>query len=350
VQKLGLPIEEKMKAFLKWTSISVFVVAVLLATAITATIGWRPILGPKYRSATNRKFESTPQRLARGRYLMTSVSGCFGCHSEHDWKSHGAPVVPGTEGAGEVMPLPEVPGTVVAPNITSDVETGVGGWSDDELARAIREGVDRNGRTLFPMMPYERYRTMADEDLASIIVYMRTIPPIRRQLAQSEIIFPVKYLVRSAPEPVTQPVSSDAAQSTNPVIRGAYLLNIAGCADCHTPDVRGVPVAGMDFAGGAPRNGPWGTVSAANITPDDSGIKYYDEALFIQTMRTGYVRARELKPIMPYWIFGQMTDNDLKAVFAYLRTLKPVHHRVDNSETATLCKLCRQKHGAGDQN
>jgi mono/diheme cytochrome c family protein len=218
------------------------------------------------------------------------------------------------------------------------------------LARAIREGVDRNGRTLFPMMPYERYRTMADEDLASIIVYMRTIPPIRRQLAQSEIIFPVKYLVRSAPEPVTQPVSSDAAQSTNPVIRGAYLLNIAGCADCHTPDVRGVPVAGMDFAGGAPRNGPWGTVSAANITPDDSGIKYYDEALFIQTMRTGYVRARELKPIMPYWIFGQMTDNDLKAVFAYLRTLKPVHHRVDNSETATLCKLCRQKHGAGDQN
>jgi hypothetical protein len=106
----------------------------------------------------------------------------------------------------------------------------------------------------------------------------------------------------------------------------------------------------MDFAGGAPRNGPWGTVSSANITPDDSGIKYYDEALFVQTLRTGYVRARELKPIMPYWIYGRMTDDDLKAVFAYLRTLKPVHHRVDNSETASLCKLCRQKHGAGDQN
>ncbi len=53
---------------------------------------------------------------------------------------------------------------------------------------------------------------------------------------------------------------------------------------------------------------------------------------------------------MPYWIYGQMTDDDLKAIFAYLRTLKPVHHRVDNSETATLCKLCRQKHGAGEQN
>jgi hypothetical protein len=101
--------EERMKVFLKWTSISVFIVAVLLATAITATIGWRPILGPKYRYVSNRKFEATPQRLARGRYLMTSVSACFGCHSEHDWKSHGAPMVPGMEGAGEVMPLPEVP-------------------------------------------------------------------------------------------------------------------------------------------------------------------------------------------------------------------------------------------------
>jgi mono/diheme cytochrome c family protein len=339
-----------MTGLLKWTAISVIVLGVLLATGITATIGWRPILGPKYRSVTSRRFESTPQRLERGRYLVTGVAGCFACHSEHDWTSHGAPIPAGMEGAGEVMPMPELPGRVVAPNITSDVETGVGAWSDDELARAIREGVDRQGRTLFPMMLYERFRQMSDEDLASIIVFLRTVPPKRRQLVRSEIIFPVKYLVRSAPEPVTESVPSDAAMNTDPVKRGAYLVQLGGCEDCHTPSLRGQPIAGMEFAGGEPRNGPWGNVSSANLTPDDSGIKYYDEALFLQVMHTGYVRARELKPIMPYWVFGHMTDDDLKAIFAYLRTVKPIHHRVDNSEAATLCKLCQRKHGAGQEN
>lgn len=338
-----------MKTFLKWSAISLFILVVLLATGITATIGWRPILGPKYRAVTTRKFEATPQRLERGRYLATSVSGCFGCHSEHDWKSHGAPTTPGTEGTGEVMPFPDLPGRVVAPNITPDPETGIGNWTDDELARAIREGVARDGHTLFPMMPYERFREMSDEDLASIIVYLRTLPPIRRQLPRSEIVFPVKYLINSAPQPV-ESVSSDAVTSADPVKRGAYLVSIGGCQDCHTAAVHGEPVAGLEFAGGVPLTGPWGMVASANLTPDDSGIKYYDESLFLQVMHTGFVRARELKPIMPYWEFGNMKDEDLKAIFAYLRTLKPVRHRVDNAEAVSECKLCRMKHGAGQQN
>ncbi len=336
--------------FLKWTAISAIVLVILVVTAISATIGWRPIFGPKARPLTSRKFEFTPQRLERGRYLATSVTGCFGCHSEHDWKSHGAPIVPGTTGAGEVMPFADLPGRVVAPNITSDVATGVGGWTDDELARAIREGISRDGRTLFPMMPYEHFRKMSDEDLASIIVFLRTVPPIRRELPKTEIIFPVKYLMRSAPEPVNEPVSSADATSADPVKRGAYLVNLADCAFCHTPHVRGQPVAHMGFAGGMVLTGPWGSVASANLTPDASGINYYDEALFIQTLRTGYVRARELKPIMPYWEYGRMRDEDLKAIFAYLRTVKPVKHRVDNSESLSACKTCQQKHGGGEQN
>ena len=336
--------------FLKWSAIGLVVLGILLATAISASIGWRPFLGPKFRTVTDRKFEATPQRLERGRYLTTSVAGCFGCHSEHDWKSHGAPVPTGMEGAGEVMPIPDLPGRVVAPNLTSDRETGLGAWTDDEIARAIREGVDRNGRTLFPMMPYGAFRRMSDEDLASIVVFLRSLPPVRRQLPATEIIFPVRYLIRSAPEPLTETVSSDAATNTDPVKRGAYLTNLAGCGDCHTPSVRGQEVEGMAFAGGGIFTGPWGTLASANLTPDDSGIKYYDEALFLQAMHTGYVRARELKPIMPYWEFGKMNDDDLKAIFAYLRTVKPVKHRVDNAEAASQCKLCRQKHGAGQQN
>ena len=95
---------------------------------------------------------------------------------------------------------------------------------------------------------------------------------------------------------------------------------------------------------------PKGEASTANITPDPSGISYYDEVLFIEVMRTGYVKARKLSSIMPFNAFKNLTDDDLKAIFAYLRTLKPVKHRVDNTEPPTYCKLCRQKHGGGNQN
>ena len=106
----------------------------------------------------------------------------------------------------------------------------------------------------------------------------------------------------------------------------------------------------MDFAGGQVFDGAWGRTVSANITPDASGISYYDEALFLQVMRTGYVKARKLDALMPTEQYRGMTDDDLKAIFGYLRTLKPVKHRVDNTLPPTYCKLCRAKHGAGDQN
>ena len=106
----------------------------------------------------------------------------------------------------------------------------------------------------------------------------------------------------------------------------------------------------MTFAGGTVFEGPWGRVATANLTPDPSGIPYYDEALFVQALRTGYVKARELKQIMPWAVYRNMTDDDLKAIFAYLKTVKPVHHRVDNSESATMCPQCKVAHGGGDQN
>ncbi len=106
----------------------------------------------------------------------------------------------------------------------------------------------------------------------------------------------------------------------------------------------------MEFAGGFVLEGPWGRVASANITPDPSGIPYYDEAQFIQTMRTGYVKARKLNQIMPWWHFRDLTDDDLRDLFAFLQTLKPVKHRVDNETPPTPCKLCGNRHGLGDNN
>ncbi len=273
---------------------------VLLAIAITATIGWRPFIGPNARTLTGRTFEASPARLARGQYLAENVANCFACHSDRDWSRDDAPEVPGTHGAGTPkFPLQDLPGAVYPPNITPDKETGAGNWTDDQLARAIREGIGNDGRALFPFMPYENFRYLSDEDLASIVVYLRSIPPVRRAVPKTELIFPVKYLIRSAPQPVTGPVAEP--DTSTAVKRGDYLVTIGGCRDCHTPMTNGQRMMQFDLAGGFLLRGPWGEVASANITQSPSGIPYYDEGLFLEVMRKGWVKARQLKQIMPWW-------------------------------------------------
>ncbi len=326
----------------------VLIAAVLASVAITFTIGWRPIIGPRRRATTNRKFESSPERLARGRYLFKFVAGCEDCHSPRDMNKPGAPISEGAEASGQQFLIDGVPAKLYAPNLTSDPDTGVATWSDDELGRAIREGVTREGRAMFPIMPYEDFRYMSDEDLASVVVYMRSLPAVKHALPESVVFAPVKYLIRDVPQPITAPVPPP--NSSTAAARGAYLARLAACNECHTPAKRGTPIPGMDFAGGFVMSGPWGSVATANITPDPSGISYYDENLFREVMRTGMVRARKLNELMPYNQYKGMTDGDISDIFAFLRTLKPVSHRVDNTEPPTMCKKCGFKHGLGDKN
>jgi mono/diheme cytochrome c family protein len=197
-------------------------------------------------------------------------------------------------------------------------------------------------------MPYAHFRALPDEDVASIVVYLRSLPPVRNALPPTELAFPVKYLIRAAPQPLDGPVAEP--DMSTPVKRGAFLVNVAACADCHTPQDRGRPLPGMDFAGGRVLEGPFGRAASANLTPDPSGIPYYDQAQFVQALRTGYVGARRLNQIMPWSSFRNMTDQDLESVYAYLKTLTPVAHRVDNTENATYCALDKSVHGLGDRN
>jgi Cytochrome c len=334
--------------FLRFAAYAFLIVVVVLALGITFTIGWRPIIGPRIRPTTSRKFESTPERLARGRYIFKFVSGCEDCHFPHDTNKPGAPIIEGAESSGQEFLIDGVPAKLFAPNLTADPETGVATWTDDELGRAIREGVTREGRTMFPIMPYEDFRYMSDEDLASVVVYMRSLPAVKHSLPESVVFAPVKYLIRDVPRPITAPVPPP--DSSTAAARGAYLARLAACNGCHTPAKRGAPIPGMDFAGGFVMSGPWGSVATANITPDPSGISYYDEDLFREVMRTGMVRARKLNVLMPFNAYKGMTDGDISDIFAFLKTLKPVSHRVDNTETPTMCKKCGFKHGLGDKN
>jgi hypothetical protein len=118
-------------------------VLLLLVVAAISAVGWQVVLGPTARAVTDRKFESSPARLARGEYL-TEAAACFHCHSEHDFTNQDYPISPGRKGAGWEMPIPEL-GKMVSRNITSDPETGLGAWTDDEIARAIQEGISRDG-------------------------------------------------------------------------------------------------------------------------------------------------------------------------------------------------------------
>ena len=312
---------------------------VLLGVAITFTIGWRPFVGPRVRATTNRQFERTPERLARGRYLVQGLLGCESCHTPSDWSQHGAPKMAGMELAGQDFTLPGVPGTLFAPNLTPDVETGAGRWSDDELSRAIREGIKHDGGTIFPLMPYSLYKNLSDEDVASVVVFLRSLPPVRHPLAPSKINFPVNLLVRGEPQPVTHPMP---ALATDALARGKYMLTL-GCG-CHNT------IDKLPYAGGESLAGPWGSVVSANITPDASGISYYSEQTFITALHTGYVGARELNSIMPFGEFNNLTDDDLRAMYAYLRSVPPIKHRVDNTLPPTYCKVCKQKHGGGEEN
>lgn len=300
----------------------------------------------KVRPLTDRKFKRTPERLARGRYLVNGIGECFACHGPFDLNAPGWPPVPGKEGSGFDFGSLGTPGGVAA-NLTPDHETGTGNWTDDMLARAIREGVRHDGHLIDPtIMPYEFYHSMSDEDLASIIVYLRSIPPIRNALpapkTSDDIVAPyaIPIYVRVPPPD----------QST-PVKRGAYLVQLGACQWCHTlRDENRQSLPGLEFGGGDLITGLPEQASSANLTPDPSGISYYDEAQFLRTMHTGKVGARKISPNMPWWFFGQMNDNDLKAMFSYLATVKPVHHRVDNSEPVAYCRICKRKHHGGALN
>jgi len=325
---------------------------VLAVVGGLTAIGWQVVLGPKARPVTDRKFDVTDARLARGKYLVEGVASCFHCHSEHDMKDPELRMVEAKKGAGWELPIPEL-GTLAAPNITPDRETGIGAWTDDEVARAIQEGVAKDGTALFPVMPYMNFRHLTDEDLASIVVYLRSIPPVRNTAPPRKLIFPLNHLVNTMPVPLTSHEPQPAR--TTAEARGEYLVRVvAGCQDCHTPaDDKGQPLPGMDFSGGGLFHDPsqgGKEVFSANITMDPSGIQHYDEALFIQTLHTGQIPGRMLNHIMPFENYERMTDDDLRDIFAFLKAQPHVKHRVSNVDPPTKCAVCGQTHGLGELN
>jgi hypothetical protein len=324
-----------MKTFFKVLGGLLLVVLALALGAFT----WLTLKRPAAHPPSAEKLEATPARLARGEYLTEHVSACTDCHSDH-LDTFGFPVKPGTKGVGGYIFDEKIgfPGVVAAQNITSDPDTGLGKWTDGEILRSIREGIDRDGNALFPMMPYEHFRHMSDEDAKSIVVYLRTLPPIKHAVPDKHLKFPLNFIVKFIPKPIEGEVAAPDAKDT--VACGKYLTTIGGCLECHTPhNEKNQLIAGQEFSGGWRMEGPWGTVNTANLTPAaHTYMGRATKAEFIGRFQAFASMTAENAPaappgrntVMPWLAFGKMTTEDLGAIYDYLKTLQP-NPRVVNS-------------------
>ena len=323
-----------MKTFFKVVGIVLLVVIALAAIGVS----WLALRKPAQRDASTEKVEATPERLARGQYLTNHVSICADCHSERTYQ-YGLPFKPGRAGVGGFTWDKTIgfPGTLPAPNITPDPETGLGKWTDGEIMRAMREGVDREGKALFPIMPYGHLRGMSDEDAKSIVVYLRSLPPLRYQAPEKALDVPLNFVEKFAPKPLDGPVA--APDRSNSVAYGKYLSTIGMCHECHTPkDEKGNTLPGRDLAGGWEMHTPQFRVVTANITPHPSN--YMGQATkeeFIGRFRSFANMTVETAPeapkgkntLMPWISYSGMTDEDLGALYDYLKSVPPIENKVN---------------------
>jgi len=296
----------------------------------------------RVRPLTNIKYERTAQRLKRGQYLTEGLLQCFTCHSPRNWEAPGAPPVAGKYGSGGTIVNEDSTSLIIAPNITPDKETGAGTWTDDMLARAIREGAGHDGRALNWQMPYGVFRNLLDEDLASVIVYLRSMPPVHNIVPPVKMPAEQRLEIEKSLKLFTKPFETfDLSDSMK---RGRYLVKIGECGGCHTSHAEYNP--GL-FAGGNDIKRFGHKVFSANITSDASGMAYGPEG-FIFVIRTG--KGGTLSPIMPWIAFKNISDDDLKAIYAYLRTIPPSQHYVNSQAPFTHCAICGMEHGLGEKN
>lgn len=305
----------------------------VLVLAVSGLAGFVVLARPLSRPALEVTANPTPERLARGEYLAFTT-GCLDCHSKRDFTRYaGPPVKPFGAHADGFDKGVGVPGVVYPPNLTSDKETGLGSWTDGEILRAMREGVSRDGRPLFPLMPYGDFKTMSDEDALSIVAFLRTLPAEKYKAPAPQLDMPLPIVIRFIPQPLTGPVS--APDKADTMAYGKYLTSTMGCTFCHTTvDERMAPLPGREFAGDNEMSGPWGVVRSANLTPHETGMGDKTKENFIGLFRAfgnveGTVAPGGQNTIMPWALYNKLTDEDLGIVYDYLKAQKPVMATID---------------------
>jgi mono/diheme cytochrome c family protein len=301
-----------------------------------AGFGYIKLALPNVGSAPELTLKTDTTQIARGAYLANHVAVCVDCHSERNWAVVGGPIIPGTEGKGGERFTHDMgfPGNYYARNITP---AHLSGWSDGEIYRAITTGVSKDGHALFPVMPYLNYGQVDPEDIKAIIAYVRTLKPIENpSIPTSQSDFPMNLIINT--------LSTESTGSTRPALAdsvayGKYVLTFASCGECHTPvDDKGQPLPGMALAGGRTFAMPPGTVRSANLTPDpETGIGNWTKEAFIARFKAAAkddfrhpatLQHANFNTVMPWQMYSGMSEQDLGAIFAYLKSVKPVKNTV----------------------
>ncbi len=296
--------------------------------------------GKYIRPTTQETFTATPERLARGEYLVNQAAACGACHSYRE----GGTLVGGESAAeylaGGVM-LQEGSMAVYVPNITPDAETGIGAWTDDELARAIRDGVGRDGKFLFPLMPAASYRYISDEDVKAIVAYLRSVPKVKqtRPRPENQLPFFAKAAIGMGMA-AHEPARDVPPPKDDPVSRGEYVSRLGHCWTCHSLKSRGPRVEGdAEFFGGSdnPMVLPgYSKAWAPNLTRDEqTGLGRYGKDAFKKALRAGRRldgkrMASPMSLLVPH--VSGLTDADLDALAEYLWSLPPVNKKVPERE------------------
>jgi mono/diheme cytochrome c family protein len=310
---------------LKWTGIVLLLLIIGLFAFIQLT--WDKKYDAPYPDI---KATTDSTVIARGKHLALGPAHCIGCHVPLD------KVMEAEE--GKVMPLSGgweftiPPGTFRAPNITPDMETGIGRMTDGEIARTLRYSVNKNNGHVYPFMPFQE---LSHEDLTAIISFLRSQEPIKHKVEPSEYSFLGKALMSfgmmKPVGPKNPPPKSVEIDST--IEYGSYLANrVANCNGCHTErDFKTGAFIGAPFAGGtyfAPNVFSEYSFVTPNLTPhkETGRIANWDETTFIKRMHGGKIHKGSP---MSWALYARMDDLELKAIYRYLQSLTPVDNKIE---------------------
>ena len=280
-----------------------------------------------FDSVDARSQENGNDLISRGQYIFALSGGCA-CHT----------MPRGIENAGSrAFPIPF--GRVYSTNITQDKETGLGGWTDQQIRDAIVKGIRRDGSRIIPVMPYQAYSGMAEEDLQALIAYLKTLEPVKKPTPALQSWAP---LTRSLGIPIYLKVfgrlsKSPAQAPKSGIERGRYLVeHVSLCGDCHTPrNFIGVPNRSLDLAGTAAKSSPLGQ-DIPNITPDkETGIGDWKREDIAELLLTGikpdFHKAQGLMAEVikgaPHG-FKDMTREDALAIADYLKSIQPLKNKI----------------------
>lgn len=267
--------------------------------------------------------QTEKELVAKGQYIFALAGGCA-CHS----------VPKETPNAGgRAFPIPF--GTVYSTNITQDKETGLGNWTDQQIRDAMVKGIRPDGSRILPVMPYEAYSGMAQDDLKALIVYLKSLKPVKKTTPSLKSSMP---FVRSLAAPLYSMAfgrfSNAPAQAPKSGIdRGRYLVeHVSLCSDCHTPrNSIGVPKRSLYLAGADKKIGPLGQ-EIPNITPDkETGIGDWKREDIVELLINGTKPDLDnVQGLMAEVIdhgYKSMTKEDALAIADYLKSVPPIKNK-----------------------